>query len=220
MNKSLKTICSLVLVLVLLFGVSQVRATTLQDEGTEGKAYEYWPPSGFGGYRFDEQYYTQVGSYSLELKADLDNSKTTVAMRPLSSSFEWGDYETGEVQIYKRHGSAGQLQLKLVTTSSPYSEGVTWDLDLDTQEGHTQKTYTLSRASARPSYGGVEDEDTLTHMMWYWHTNNNNPGDIIYIDGYNITLSTGGGCLGTLMVSALTVIALIGVRLQGRKTKK
>jgi len=137
MNKSLKTICSLVLVLVLLFGVSQVRATTLQDEGTEGKAYEYWPPSGFGGYRFDEQYYTQVGSYSLELKADLDNSKTTVAMRPLSSSFEWGDYETGEVQIYKRHGSAGQLQLKLVTTSSPYSEGVTWDLDLDTQEGHT-----------------------------------------------------------------------------------
>jgi len=56
--------------------------------------------------------------------------------------------------------------------------------------------------------------------MWYWHTNNNNPGDIIYIDGYNITLSTGGGCLGTLMVSALTVIALIGVRLQGRKTKK
>lgn len=169
----------------------QDTAVIISDEGTESSAGDYSTPGGFGGTVADDAVTKQVGVNSLKLTAAAGATTPTAKIRALGTTFLWGDYVTGEVQIYRNDAGSTQIHLKLLSSNSIYAGGQLWTFDLSMQTVGTWKTYTLAKGDSTPNYGGAGSGTTLTHMAWYWHHNDNDPSDIVYLDGLNFQSGSG-----------------------------
>ncbi len=197
------------------------------EEGTEHSASEYDTPSGFGGTIADETSNVKVGSYSIKL--------TTVSLhyqkrRALSSAFQWGDFNSLTVWVYRTSTTNWIFELKLLETSDVYGNAIVFHIDISDQSLNTWQQYTQTTADGSHSYGGLTDTDTITYMVWAITMDGADSGDILYLDGLNInpgadvteTTKAPTGqplCLGTLTVSAFTVIALVAVRMKVKNQK-
>lgn len=210
MKRSSCTICCLIFIVLFFAGLAQVSAEVLlTDEGTEGNAAEYRQNDILIE---DESSIVKEGAYSLKITTDCCGLRGGGG-RKLSKSFNWRDLESVTVWTYRPTekefwlGGRGSITLSL---SGPK---IWIRVGSDPVANWTKHTFKKSDFY----YEGSNDRD-ITHMHWSWEYIQVNQNNRLYIDGFTVTLKE-GLCMGTVMVSAVTVIALVAVGMKTRKYK-
>lgn len=154
----------------------------------------------------------KVGSYSLKFTREDDSYDTSSGPRQLSKSFRWGDVESISFWTYRPTenefwiGGTGSIRLTLSGTFALITVG-----------GDPVATWTQNTIEKSDFYRGSNDKE-ITTMTWYCEGNQANGGDRLYIDGFTVMLKE-GPCMGTVLVSAVTIIALVAVGVKARYHK-